>query len=109
MSSRQAAITEKLTAALHPDVLVVEDESGNHSVPKGAETHFKVVVVAGAFDGLSAVKRHQLVYGALAGELASGLHALAIVAKTPAEWARDTAVPASPPCLGGSKADARGA
>ena len=100
---RASRIETALRDALSPEVLEIHDESGNHNVPKGSETHFKVVVVARAFDGLSRVERHQLVYRALEGELRAGLHALSIVAKAPAEWARDASVPASPPCLGGSK------
>ncbi len=103
--SRKESLAEKITSSLHPSHLEVEDESHNHSVPKGAESHFKVVVVAEAFDGLSAVRRHQLVYGAVSDEMKKGLHALAIVAKSPAEWAASAVVPPSPPCLGGSKAE----
>src|SRR5438477_2983371 len=101
--TRAERIERDLRAALQPDVVEVVNESGMHAVPKGSETHFKVVVVARAFDGLSRVERHQLVYRALAGELASGLHALSIVSKTPEEWARDAAVPASPKCEGGGR------
>ncbi|KAJ6881022.1 hypothetical protein NC651_027764 [Populus alba x Populus x berolinensis] len=49
------------------------------------ETHFNVKIVSPKFDGLNLVKRHRLVYDALAEELQSGLHALSIVAKTPQE------------------------
>jgi stress-induced morphogen len=101
--TREQRIQEKLSAALSPSVLEVANESSMHNVPKGSETHFKVVVVSLAFEGLPRVRRHQLVYGALADEMTSGLHALAITSKTPAEWSADAVVPASPECLGGSK------
>jgi stress-induced morphogen len=43
-----------------------------------------VKVVSTAFDGLSRVKQHQLVYGALRSELASeAIHALALQTSTP--------------------------
>ena len=103
--SRYERIERTLRESLSPDVLEIENESKNHNVPKGSQTHFKVVVVARAFEGLSRVERHQLVYKVLADELAHGLHALSIVSKSPAEWAKDARVPASPPCLGGSKAE----
>jgi len=96
-------IREKLHANLAPSVLDVIDESRMHSVPKDAETHFKVVVVCAAFEGVSRVERHQMVYRALKEELAQGVHALSIVSKTPAEWEKETTLPASPVCLGGSK------
>ena len=86
--------------------LEVLDESGNHSVPEGAESHFKVVTVAAAFDGVSRIQRHRLINAALAAEFDAGMHALAIHAYTADEWqARFGEAPLSPPCAGGSKAD----
>lgn len=93
-------IEEKLRAALAPEHLEVINESHMHKTPPGAQTHFKVVVVTGRFDGLSAVKRHQLVYATLAEELRSkpGIHALAITSRTPAEWAASPEANQSPLC-----------
>jgi stress-induced morphogen len=101
--TREQRIQQKLSSALSPSVLDVQNESSMHNVPKGSETHFKVVVVSPAFEGLARVRRHQLIYDALADEMKSGLHALTITSKTPSEWAADSVVPASPECLGGSK------
>jgi BolA protein len=100
---RHARIEQALTAALAPTHLEVLDESHNHAVKPGAESHFKVVLVSGAFEGKAGVARHQLVYGALKAELASGLHAVAITARTPAEWAARPEALVSPPCAGGEK------
>ena len=44
-------IREKLIGALAPVHLEVVNESGQHNVPAGSETHFKVVVVSSAFAG----------------------------------------------------------
>ena len=99
----KTSIEDKLTRELLPATLVVENESHKHSVPAGSETHFKVTVVSSRFDGLGRVDRHKLVYAILKDELAGGVHALTITSRTPAEWAADPAVSASPPCLGGSK------
>ncbi len=97
-------IEAKLRAALAPAVLEVHNESGMHNVPKGSETHFKVVVVSQAFEGKSPVARHQLVYKALSEEMKPGkVHALAITSRTPDEWAASPEGNASPACLGGSK------
>src|SRR4051812_43665805 len=97
-------IEGKLKDALAPSHLEVINESHMHSVPKGSETHFKVVVVSSRFDGLSAVKRHQLVYGTLADEMQQkpGIHALAITSRTPAEWSDSPEANASPKCAGGN-------
>jgi BolA protein len=100
---RVQRIRDKLSAALSPSLLEVHNESSMHNVPAGSQTHFKVVVVSPAFVGLSRVRRHQLVYGALEDEMKTGLHALAITSKTPDEWAVEQNVPASPECLGGAK------
>ena len=59
-------------------------------------------VVSARFDGMSSVKRHQLVYGALADEMKTGVHALAITSRSPSEWAESPEAKASPKCLGGS-------
>jgi stress-induced morphogen len=101
----QDAIHDRLVQAFVPSVLEVINESGNHSVPVGSETHFKVVIVSESFAGQTLVARHRSVNQALAQQLATGVHALSIQALTPAQWSeRGGVVPASPPCLGGSKA-----
>ena len=52
----------------------------------GDEGKFVANVTSVAFDGLSLLKRHKLVYACVNDEIVSGaLHALTIVAKTPAE------------------------
>jgi BolA protein len=43
-----------------------------------------VWISASAFPGKSRVQAHRMVYDALAGEIARGVHALAIEAKAPA-------------------------
>lgn len=102
--SVESTILEKLTAALAPQHLEVVNESHMHSVPKNSETHFKLVVVAPAFDGKRSVARHQMIYGLLADELAGPVHALALHTYTEEEWQqREAASPDSPECLGGSK------
>jgi BolA protein len=105
--SVQANVEAKLRDKLAPVHLEVINESHMHSVPKGSETHFKVVVVSPQFEGLSPVRRHQLVYGALAEEMAKkpaqgGIHALAITSRTPAEWAARPEANESPKCAGGA-------
>lgn len=100
----QAAIHDALVEGFAPSALEVINESGMHNVPKGSQTHFKVVIVSDRFAGESLVKRHRAVNGVLADQLAAGVHALSIKAHTPEEWtARGGVVPDSPPCRGGSK------
>src|SRR4051812_22615032 len=100
-------IEGKLGEALGPVHLEVINESAMHAVPPGSETHFKVVVVSAAFEGLALVARHRRVNEALRDELRAGLHALSIRALTPSQWeGGGEAGFVSPKCLGGSKADA---
>ncbi len=102
----QQEIQETLEQQLQPDVLEVVNESHMHSVPPDSETHFKVVIVASAFEGKRKVGRHQQVYGALASQLAGPVHALALHTYTPQEWAqREQQAPVSPDCMGGSSAE----
>ncbi|MBU2985972.1 BolA/IbaG family iron-sulfur metabolism protein [Saccharophagus degradans] len=99
----QPTIQQKLQLQFSPVLLEVLNESHGHNVAKGSETHFKVIAVSEAFEGLGLVKRHQAVYAALADELASGVHALALHLFTPSEWEANKADLASPKCMGGSK------
>ena len=102
----QESIESKLAAGLNPAHLEVLNESHQHNVPPNSETHFKVVLVAGDFEGKRKVARHQAVYGLLAEELAGPVHALALHTYTAAEWTeRHGEAPMSPPCLGGSKSE----
>ncbi len=99
----ESAIREKLAAEFSPLVLQVTNESYMHSVPEGSESHFKVVLVSDIFIGKRQVQRHQSIYKVLAAELAGPVHALALHTFAPEEWS-EAAVPASPNCLGSSKA-----
>ena len=100
--NRRETITHKLTEAFHPFHLDVEDESQNHKVPEGSESHFKVTLVCKGFEGEGLVNRHRAVNKVLAEELASGVHALALHTMTPDEWFEKSGrSPDSPPCLGG--------
>ena len=106
--SRAERIRSTLEASLAPVHLEIVDESHQHSVPKGAESHFKVVIAAAAFTGKSRVDRHRAVNAVLRDELARGLHALTLAVYSPDEWQRGPEVAQSPACLGGSKAEKAG-
>lgn len=49
----EVKMKNKLSSQLGTTYLNVINESHMHNVPKGAETHFKVVVVSNKFEGLS--------------------------------------------------------
>ena len=103
--NRQETITRRLTEAFTPMHLEVVDESHMHSVPEGAQSHFKVTLVSEAFEGKLPVARHRAVNGLLKDLFAEGLHALALHTMTPREWFdKGGRSPDSPECMGGSKA-----
>ena len=101
----QSVIEEKLTNGIDAMHLEVENESNNHNVPPGSESHFKVVLVSNAFEGQSLIARHRTINKLLEDELKNQIHALALHTYTEAEWRdRHGEAPMSPPCRGGSKA-----
>ncbi|UCH40691.1 MAG: BolA/IbaG family iron-sulfur metabolism protein [Gammaproteobacteria bacterium] len=68
---------QQLIAAQMPDAVVEVS---------GGEGKYVANVTSDAFEGLTSIKRHKLVYACVHEQIASGeLHALTIVAKTPAE------------------------
>lgn len=84
-----ASIERKLIEAFAPTRLEIVDESHCHeghagSRPQG-ESHFKVEVVSESFVGKSRVERQQMVYGALAAEIKTDIHALSLKTLTPQE------------------------
>jgi BolA family transcriptional regulator, general stress-responsive regulator len=85
----QHTITNKLREAFTPESLDVIDEShlheGHSGHRPGGETHFRVYIVSGAFEGKSRIERHRMINAALAAELAGSVHALAIKAQAPGE------------------------
>lgn len=95
----QKRIQAKLTAAFQPEHLEVINESGNHKVPPGSESHFKVILVTDQFAGKPTLMRHRQVNKVLAEELNGTIHALSLRVFTPQQWqdAGEKAAP-SPPC-----------
>jgi stress-induced morphogen len=99
MKPIQTLIETKLRDTFSPEYLLVENESHGHAVPKGSESHFKLVIVSASFNGKRQVQRQQAVYAALTEALAAGVHALAMHTYSPDEWA-SAKVPDSPACMG---------
>ena len=83
------AIRKNLEAAFSPQRLEVVDDSDRHhghaGAREGGESHFNVVIVSSAFQGLSRVERQRRVNAALKDQFAAGLHALSIRASAPGE------------------------
>lgn len=62
-----------------PDAdIAIEDLAGDGD-------HYRARIVSAAFKGLARVRQHQLVYGALKGQMGDELHALALETSAPVE------------------------
>ncbi len=92
MTARYDRMTAILTAQFMPLRLEIRDDSAKHAghaarngLTPNAETHFTITLVSPAFKGLSRIARTRAVNAALAGELETGLHALALTLRTPEE------------------------
>ena len=77
--------------------LEIIDESPNHGGYSGTVSHVKIIVVSDDFEGLSLIKRHQLVYKAL-DNLVKEIHAISIVSKTVSQWTESSNYISSPDC-----------
>jgi BolA family transcriptional regulator, general stress-responsive regulator len=85
-------IEQKLKAALSPIEIDVLDQSAEHAGHAGARSgggHFRVLIVADAFEGLSPLQRQRRVYEILADEMKSAVHALSMTCLSRAEYESD--------------------
>lgn len=86
---RKSVIEARLQDVFAPEHLLVKDQSHLHAGHDGAKDgkgHFDVTVVSQSFAGCSRIKRHRMVYDALASLLATDIHALRINALSPSEY-----------------------
>lgn len=88
---RLARLDATLRRAFAPLHLEIVDESAQHRGHAGAAgggSHFRVLIVAAAFDGRRPVDRQRDVYRALGDAMGGEIHALALRTLTPEEWRR---------------------
>lgn len=98
ITTRHARIHTLLQEHFFPKYIDLNNESHQHRVPTGSETHFKLTLVSVQFEGLNRVARHRLVNTLLIPEIQSGLHALSLSLYTPDEWANRPEPMQTPPC-----------
>jgi BolA protein len=85
------------------ELLEIVDESHLHAGRAGQESHFKVMVVSEAFQGLSRVQRQRQINQLLKVEFDSGLHALSMRLLTPEEFNSQSGSFQTPDCRGGER------
>jgi len=69
-------IKQRIEAALPGSRAEVVDTTGTAD-------HFQATVVSHAFEGLSRIEQHRLVYGALQADIGGAIHALALKTRVP--------------------------
>lgn len=75
-------------AAFSPEDILVKDQSHLHAGHAGARDgkgHFEVQIVAAAFEGVSRIQRHRMVFEALNDLMQTDIHALSVHAFAPGE------------------------
>lgn len=69
-------IKKRIEDAIPGAEAVVEDYTGGGD-------HFSATVVASAFEGLTRIQQHRLVYDVFGAEIGGAIHALALKTQTP--------------------------
>ena len=84
-----AEMIRRLTQALHPVRLDLEDQSDHHLGHAGhdgrGESHFALTIESASFDGQNRIARQRAVYAALGDLMHARVHALTIKAIAPDE------------------------
>ena len=93
----ESQIINTLSTSMNLSSLKIINESFMHNVPKGSESHFKIVVVTNDFNNLSIIKRHKFIYKTL-DNLMNKIHALSIHAFNEEEFKLNPIILDSPEC-----------
>ena len=93
----ESQIINTLSTSMNLSSFKIINESFMHNVPKGSESHFKIVVVTNDFNNLSIIKRHKLIYKTL-DNLMNKIHALSIHAFNEEEFKLNPVILDSPEC-----------
>jgi BolA protein len=86
METIRARIESILREAFDPERLEIEDDTHRHAGHRGAASgggHYRVVVVAEAFRGLTRLEQHRRVYDALGELIGRDVHALGLRTAAP--------------------------
>ncbi|MCY4731944.1 BolA family transcriptional regulator [Natronomonas gomsonensis] len=73
-------VEETIEAAIEECEATVERARGDHD-----DDHLRATVVSPAFEGLSLLEQHDLVYDALGEAMTTDVHALELTTRTPEE------------------------
>ena len=87
----------RIESHFKPAVLKIIDESPNHA-RAGSSSHFRILIVSSAFEGLNSVQRHRRVFQAIGSEIMNKVHAVSQQTYTPNEWNKEGVLRESAPC-----------
>ena len=81
-------IKSRLKDTMVVDHLTIQDDTGRHVGHEHHDGggHFQIKIVSNAFEGLSLLDRHKLVYQALDGMIKNEIHALGLKTIATSEW-----------------------
>ncbi len=95
----QQSIEQTLNDVFEPVFIQVDNDSHYHKGPDSS-SHFKVTIASSAFEDLTLIKRHRMVYQAIP-EIMQRIHALQLHTYATSEWDSQQKVPDSSRCRGG--------
>lgn len=87
-----ATIKTTLQEKIGATIVEIEDRSDLHKHHQGrmnalaGSGHYDAIVVAESFVGKTMMQQHRIVYAALADEMQTTIHALALKTYTPEQW-----------------------
>ena len=76
---------------IYIDYLSILNDTDKHLNHKNYDGggHFKLEIVSSAFEGLSLLEQHKLVYTALEGMIKKEIHALALKTRSTSDWKKE--------------------
>ena len=84
-------IKSRLKKTIAIDHLTIMDDTGKHLRHQHYDggRHFQIKIVSSAFEGISLLDRHKLVYRALDSMIKNEIHALGLRTLATSEWKND--------------------
>ncbi|MAS78662.1 MAG: BolA family transcriptional regulator [Candidatus Marinimicrobia bacterium] len=84
-------IKSRLNKAMNIDFLSINNNTEKHVNHKNYDggAHYKLEIVSNAFEGLSLLEQHKLVYKALDGMIKKEIHALALKTISTSDWKKE--------------------
>ena len=96
--SIESTINKIINESYNPLYIELVNESFMHNVPRGSESHFKLVVVSNIFKNMTLIQRHKHIYSSLKTTM-NNIHALSINAFDIDEFKLNPTKSESPDCI----------